>query len=72
VNKALKLVFKIDKLLAQERSCQFKKKSSISGDYLMNKTVNSSEFISSNARMYIRFSIINVDNDTVSALLATR
>jgi len=72
VNKALKLVLKIEKFLAQDRSCRFMKKSSIARDSLINKILNSSEFIFSYARTYIRFRVTNTDNDIVWVLLETR
>jgi hypothetical protein len=65
VNKALKLVLKIEKFLAQERSCGFTKKSSIARDWFVNKILSLSEFIFSYTRMYIRFEVMNMDNDIV-------
>ena len=40
VNKALKLVLKSEKVLVQERSCRFTKKSSIARDWFINKILN--------------------------------
>jgi hypothetical protein len=71
VNKALKLVLKIERFLVQGRR-RFTKKSSIAMDWFINKILNSSEFIFSYARTYIRFKIMYMDNDIVWVLMETR